>query len=68
VEKLLATLGGSHVESQITESQEAEMEDEGSGDDYDPYDVDDLAAAGATNVVTLDKQRLQKCVFIQTHL
>lgn len=68
VEQLLASMGGSQVEAQITESQEVEMEDEGSGDDYDPYDVDDFVAENAANVVTVDRQRLQKWVSIQLYL
>lgn len=66
VEQLLASLGG--AQTQITESQEVEMEDEGSGDDYDPYDVDDFVAESSANSVTLDRQRLQKWVLIQLHL
>lgn len=68
VEQLLASMGGSQVETQIIESQEVEMEDEGSGDDYDPYDVDDFVAENAANVVTVDRQRLQKWVSIQLYL
>ncbi|KAF9461901.1 hypothetical protein BDZ94DRAFT_1262434 [Collybia nuda] len=49
----------------MSESQEAEMEDEESGDDYDPYDVEELVAASAAKIATLDRQRLQND-FIET--